>query len=137
MREATRAISGVSARGLTSRCNAEARESAEESLATGKPVTKLTQVRVRTRDGWLWTENRFCFNGMRWYGVFRDLSKAKKTEARVLPRAQTALRCDALANAPLLRAQTMLRDFLTTTSHDARTPLSSIQVRRMRVRACC
>jgi hypothetical protein len=105
MREvATRAISGVSARGLTSRCNAEARESAEESLATGKPVTKLTQVRLRTRDGFLWMENRFCFNGLRWYGVFRDLSKSKKTEARVLPRAQTALRCDALANAPLLCA---------------------------------
>jgi hypothetical protein len=39
-------------------------------------------VRLLTPSGWLWTENRFCFNGLRWYGVFRDLSKTKRAEVR-------------------------------------------------------
>ncbi len=61
---------------------AECKECVSESLATGKPVSTLSMVRVKTRDGWQWFENRFCFNGLRWYAVFRDASKAKKTEVR-------------------------------------------------------
>jgi K+-sensing histidine kinase KdpD len=45
----------------------------------------------------------FCYSGARWYCVLRDISEAKRVER-------------------------VLRDFLATTSHDARTPLNSIQV---------
>jgi signal transduction histidine kinase len=44
-----------------------------------------------------------CYSGARWHCVLRDISEAKRVESS-------------------------LRDFLATTSHDARTPLNSIQV---------
>ena len=51
-------------------------------------------------------------NGCRWYGVFRDVSKSKQTEI-------------------------CLHDFLSTTSHDARTPLSSVLVAAQLLRERC
>ena len=73
-----------------------------ETMATGQPVWTCQEMRLRTRDGrWIWFQNRFCHSGARWLAVLRDLSEHKRIE-------------------------TSLRDFLTTTSHDARTPLSSI-----------
>jgi K+-sensing histidine kinase KdpD len=51
----------------------------------------------------LWVDNKVTFSGVRWYCCLLDVSAAKRAE-----------RC--------------LHDWLATTSHDARTPLSSIQV---------
>lgn len=75
-----------------------------ETLETGLPVWKCQEMRLRTRDGnWVWLTNHFCHQGSRWCAMLRDLSEGKRIEKS-------------------------LRDFLATTSHDARTPLSSIQV---------
>ena len=74
------------------------------TLETGAPVWTCQEMRLRTRDGrWIWFSNHFCHSGTRWLACLLDLSEAKRIE-------------------------TSLRDFLATTSHDARTPLSSIQV---------
>ena len=63
------------------------------------------EMRVRTTAGvFIWIESCFCFSGTRFYAVWRDISSAKK-------------------------AQRCMHDFLNTTSHDARTPLSSIKAR--------
>ena len=75
-----------------------------ETLETGLPVWKCQEMRLRTRDGgWIWFTNHFCHQGSRWCAMLRDLSQAKRIEIS-------------------------LRDYLATTSHDSRTPLSSIQV---------
>ena len=62
-------------------------------------------MRFLAKDGTspLWVENKVTFVGLRWYCCWRDVSTAKKAERS-------------------------LHDWLATTSHDARTPLSSIQV---------
>ena len=74
-------------------------------MATGKPAPCKIEMRVRTSAGsFLWVESCFCFSGTRFYAVWRDISSAKK-------------------------AQRCMHEFLNTTSHDARTPLSSIKVR--------
>ena len=85
-------------RAATARCTAE-------SLATGKPVSASVVMRFLPRDSRpvLWVENKVTFSGLRWYCCLLDVSAAKRSE-----------RC--------------LHDWLATTSHDARTPLSSIQV---------
>ena len=51
----------------------------------------------------LWVDNKVTFSGVRWYCCLLDVSAAKLAERS-------------------------LHDWLATTSHDARTPLSSIQV---------
>ena len=51
----------------------------------------------------LWLSSRFMFDGPHWYAVWRDVSDAKKAERS-------------------------MHDWLATTSHDARTPISSIKV---------
>ena len=83
-----------------------------ESLATGHPVRRCQQVQMRTPTGWCWFRNDFCVNGCRWFGVLRDVSKSKQTEI-------------------------CLHDFLSTTSHDARTPLSSVLVAAQLLRERC
>ena len=52
-------------------------------MATGKPVQKCQKMQLRTRAGkWLWFRNSFCHAGTRWHAVLRDLSEAKRVEAR-------------------------------------------------------
>ena len=76
--------------------------------------------------------NSFCHFGTRWHAVLRDLSEAKRVEARAYEHPQLPfstrriLPCWPDTRSP--PRQTSLRDFLATTSHDARTPLNSIQV---------
>jgi signal transduction histidine kinase len=85
-------------------CSAGHTEAFTETLRTGLPVSSCQEMRLRTRDGrWIWFKNSFTHCGSRWHAVLRDLSEPKNVEAS-------------------------LRNFLATTSHDARTPLSSIEV---------
>ncbi len=76
-------------------------------MATGQPAPRSVEMRARcVHNGvvsYFWVECNFCFSGTRWYSTWRDISATKKAE-----------RC--------------LHDFLNTTSHDARTPLTSVQV---------
>ena len=76
-----------------------------ESIATGQPVSGNISMRFMRRDlrPPLWVDNKFTILGVRWYCCLVDVSAAKLTERS-------------------------LHDWLATTSHDARTPLSSIQV---------
>ncbi len=40
-------------------------------------------MRVRTSaGGYVWVDSRFCFDGTRFYAVWRDISGAKKAEVR-------------------------------------------------------
>lgn len=88
-------------------CRAALARCCAASLATGQPASDTLINRFLTgpaRDGPpLWVEARFTFVGHRWYAVMRDISDSKKAERS-------------------------LHDWLATTSHDARTPLSSIKV---------
>jgi hypothetical protein len=84
-------------------------------------------MRLRTLDGrWIWFKNSFCHSGTRWHAMLRDLSEAKRVEARAA--LSVGHICGRCRLTDLSCVQTSLRDFLATTSHDARTPLSSIQV---------
>ena len=76
-----------------------------ESVATGQPVSDGISMRFMPRDARpaLWVENKFTVSGVRWYCCLLDVSAAKRCERS-------------------------MHDWLATTSHDARTPLSSIQV---------
>jgi hypothetical protein len=54
-----------------------------ESLASGKVAYRSWQTRLRKADDtWLWTDNSYCVKGRCFYGIFRDVSKAKQAEAR-------------------------------------------------------
>ncbi len=55
-----------------------------ESLATGKPASSVLEMRMLATDGGapMWVENKVTFSGVRWYGVWRDVSAAKKAEVR-------------------------------------------------------
>ena len=58
---------------------------------------------VDRRGPLVWLSSKFTFDGPHWYAVWRDVSDAKKAERS-------------------------MHDWLATTSHDARTPISSIKV---------
>ncbi len=121
------------------------------TLTTGQPAPCNVEMRLLTASGsFLWCDTKFCFCGSRFYAVFRDISAAKKAEVRGASDTHTQargalLRTDAacMSNATqpstsrwadvrawlcLSLRQRCLHDFLATTSHDARTPLSSIAV---------
>lgn len=78
----------------------------QESVATGRPAVSSFEMRYYTggdrRGPPVWLASRFMFDGPHWYAVWRDVSEAKKAERS-------------------------MHDWLATTSHDARTPLSSIK----------
>jgi signal transduction histidine kinase len=109
-------------------------------MATGKPVYQTQDMRLRTRSGeWIWFRNSFTHCGLRWHAMLRNLSEAKRVEVRAaaLTVVRSMLPAHACVRSCCCAAQASLRDFLATTSHDARTPLSSIQARALtRVRTC-
>ncbi len=109
------------------------KHSVDEALATGRPAPCSVEMRGRTVHGgvvsYFWVEVNFCFSGTRFYSTWRDISATKKAEVREMLFAPAP--CFSLLTRARCRChppQRCLHDFLNTTSHDARTPLTSIQV---------
>jgi signal transduction histidine kinase len=121
----------------------------DAALATGKPAPCSVEMRGRTCFGgvvgFFWVDVHFCFSGTRFYSTWRDISATKKAQARARARVRAHACLHLQHQSPLVRyhflshtrtcaaaaaacLQRCLHDFLNTTSHDARTPLTSIQV---------
>jgi hypothetical protein len=83
-------------RHLALRALADHLASYTETLATGQPVHKCQEMRLRTLDGrWIWFKNSFCHSGTRWHAMLRDLSEAKRVEVRAAPRCALGTNADA------------------------------------------